>query len=233
MNSLDLSNVFLSSIKPDTRTIFYLSTFDKYFTAIGLLSHDEMSFYDSIEREWKETQPDYSWNEAMIIFPEAKRVAAKCLKDEIKQCKSDLLEAERVEREIKNILDWRCSEQSRDFWEPIVYGMYVDPLRNGKEQVIKRNTYRLSTLTRKEVVQGAGVDETTVLRAKQVPIINFVKVIRDNKAVCIFHSDKSPSMHIYKDNHFYCFTCHHTGDVVDIVMKLNNVDFVTAVKSLV
>jgi predicted P-loop ATPase len=54
---------------------------------------------------------------------------------------------------------------------------------------------------------------------------------KDNKCSCIFHSEKTPSMHV-TNNKFYCFGCNEGGDVIKLVMKLNNCDFIEAVKYL-
>jgi DNA primase catalytic core len=47
-------------------------------------------------------------------------------------------------------------------------------------------------------------------------------IVKQKKALCVFHQDTHPSMHIYNDS-FHCFTCHATGDVFDLHMKLYNV----------
>ena len=44
--------------------------------------------------------------------------------------------------------------------------------------------------------------------------------IKGHKALCIFHADKDPSMHIYTD-HYHCFQCQATGDVFDFAMKVH------------
>lgn len=44
-------------------------------------------------------------------------------------------------------------------------------------------------------------------------------VNRNGMARCPFHPDKHPSMKLY-DDHFYCFSCHAAGDVIDLTAKL-------------
>ena len=70
-----------------------------------------------------------------------------------------------------------------------------------------------------------------ILLAKQVPISNFI-TIKHNKAVCIFHDDKNPSMLVNKDNTFKCFSCGEWGDTISLVMKLKGISFISAVKLL-
>ncbi|MDR0821492.1 MAG: DNA primase, partial [Oscillospiraceae bacterium] len=48
---------------------------------------------------------------------------------------------------------------------------------------------------------------------------------------CPFHSEKTPSCHIYED-HFYCFGCGAGGDVITFVQRIENRDFADAVQVL-
>jgi len=71
------------------------------------------------------------------------------------------------------------------------------------------------------------VDSTIKDKAKAYPIQNLIKVhtngIYRNKALCPFHSENSPSYHVYKDNTGYCHgSCGKTYDVIDIYMKQEN-----------
>lgn len=52
-------------------------------------------------------------------------------------------------------------------------------------------------------------------------------------ACCPFHSEKTPSFSIKQDGQFYkCFGCGESGNVISLVMKMENVDFLTAVEIL-
>lgn len=60
-----------------------------------------------------------------------------------------------------------------------------------------------------------------------------VKKGRDNWVVCPFHSDKNPSMKLDDEKGFYyCFGCKASGNIFTFVMKMDNLDFVEAVKKL-
>lgn len=55
----------------------------------------------------------------------------------------------------------------------------------------------------------------------------------DNWVVCPFHSDKNPSMKLDDEKGFYyCFGCKASGNIFTFVMKMDNLDFVDAVKKL-
>ena len=52
-------------------------------------------------------------------------------------------------------------------------------------------------------------------------------------ACCPFHNEKTPSFSIKQDGQFFkCFGCGESGNVITLIMKLENVDFVTAVEML-
>ncbi len=76
-------------------------------------------------------------------------------------------------------------------------------------------------------------DRTDVEKARTYPIRDLIKVNRQHKAVCLFHTDKDPSMHVYKDNHAYCFVCNKRADAINIYMALNNCSFKEALKALI
>lgn len=44
---------------------------------------------------------------------------------------------------------------------------------------------------------------------------------------CPFHNDGTPSCKVYAD-HFYCFGCKATGDVIEWVKRWENTDFRSA-----
>jgi len=58
-----------------------------------------------------------------------------------------------------------------------------------------------------------------------------IRVNKHDYCRCLFHSEKTASMKLYKDS-FYCFGCHEYGDVIKFVQKASNCDFKTAFTSL-
>ena len=49
-------------------------------------------------------------------------------------------------------------------------------------------------------------------------------------ALCPFHNDKHPSLHFdLKKNRYKCFACGASGNVIDLVMRYNNVGFMEAI----
>ena len=52
-----------------------------------------------------------------------------------------------------------------------------------------------------------------------------------NKSICPFHSEKTASLS-YRNNRFKCFGCGASGDVIDFVSKLFNIDFAESAAKL-
>ena len=51
--------------------------------------------------------------------------------------------------------------------------------------------------------------------------------------LCPFHNEKTPSFTVYPDSRsFYCFGCGAGGEIITFVRRIENLDFVEAVKSL-
>ena len=51
--------------------------------------------------------------------------------------------------------------------------------------------------------------------------------------LCPFHNEKTPSFTVYPATQsFYCFGCGAGGDAVTFIKKIENLDYIDAVKSL-
>ena len=63
--------------------------------------------------------------------------------------------------------------------------------------------------------------------------VNFKRSGRDSVCLCPFHSEKTPSCHIYNDSQsFYCFGCGAGGDVINFIRLIENLDYMEAVRFL-
>lgn len=65
---------------------------------------------------------------------------------------------------------------------------------------------------------------------------NYVNLVRSGKdfvALCPFHSEKTPSFHVYTETQsFYCFGCGAGGDAITFTKKIENLEYIEAVKLL-
>ena len=73
----------------------------------------------------------------------------------------------------------------------------------------------------------ARIPITDAFRLYNIPINKW------NKALCVFHNEKTPSLTIYpKSNSFYCFGCGIGGSVIDLVQRLYSLEPLEAAKKL-
>lgn len=67
-------------------------------------------------------------------------------------------------------------------------------------------------------------------------ISNYVSLKRRGRnmvGLCPFHGEKTPSFNIYTEtDSFYCFGCGASGDVISFVMRIENLDYLDAVRFL-
>lgn len=99
-----------------------------------------------------------------------------------------------------------------------------------------RREIRRMRYFKKPVEESDGkITPQDIEKAKAVPLDTFLKVNHAGFAHCPFgHTDKTPSLRVYKDtNRWYCYSCSSGHDMPDLYMKLNDCDFITAVKKLV
>lgn len=81
------------------------------------------------------------------------------------------------------------------------------------------------------------VNQQMIDAAKEYPIEEIYAAhvhhpIVHGMAKCPLHEDKTASFSMKKHNRYKCFGCSAQGSSIDLYMKLNNVDFINAVKAL-
>lgn len=75
-------------------------------------------------------------------------------------------------------------------------------------------------------------DRTSIENARLVPISDMVRFVAGN-AKCIWHEEKSASMHYYAGtNSVYCFGCGKSGDAIDVWRQLKGLSFKEALTQL-
>ena len=63
--------------------------------------------------------------------------------------------------------------------------------------------------------------------------VNLSRRGRLSKGLCPFHNEKTPSFTVYPDSQsFYCFGCGAGGDAITFMRRIENLDYVEAVKNL-
>ncbi len=65
------------------------------------------------------------------------------------------------------------------------------------------------------------------------PYVNLKRAGRNLNGLCPFHNEKTPSFTVYTDtNSFYCFGCGAGGDAFGFIRRIENLDYIEAVKKL-
>lgn len=63
--------------------------------------------------------------------------------------------------------------------------------------------------------------------------VNLKRSSRNLVGLCPFHNEKTPSFTVYPEqNSFYCFGCQASGDVITFIRRIENLDYVEAVRFL-
>lgn len=112
---------------------------------------------------------------------------------------------------------------------------YADAMDNsvGKQFLLQLAfDYRMLHKKRPKKVRHENVDNA-VQNAKNYPIENLI-TFRNKKAKCLFHEEKTGSLHLYPDNHVYCHGgCARKFDAIDVYMQLHpGTKFLEAVNAL-
>lgn len=217
---------------------YYIQSLDKYLSSTGgLYTDEELDYLYDLECEWRDSLPNYTFQELMEIFPEGKSAAKRGLKAEIKAYKAEIarLDVAREEEYENKILKAKLGEKKELQRKS---DEYYDELRSKYESKVKSAMFKLAHLEGKPETTD-GVSEVDIEGAKQVPITDFYtdklhKSGKRAKGRCPFHNEKTASFTIYLDqNSFYCYGCHAGGSVVDFVMRQQDLSFLQAVKLLI
>lgn len=107
--------------------------------------------------------------------------------------------------------------------------LLLDALKLLNEE-IKRHEIELNF---KNTKKGNRITRTDIEKARAYPIESLLQNIKGGKTHCIggTHKDKHPSMDV-RNNFAHCYSCGWHGDAIAVYMKINGVDFITAVKTL-
>ena len=81
------------------------------------------------------------------------------------------------------------------------------------------------------VMRGKYVTKEEIQKAKSYPIANILG--NRGSRTCPFHDDQVPSLSVNHDKNLWrCFACGRSGNVIQLVMDMEGINFTTAVKGL-
>lgn len=111
--------------------------------------------------------------------------------------------------------------------------------KDAEELAAKKRELRNVLTAYSYLMEKFGIEQDlNIDLAQQTPIESFYKgkLFKNRKratGLCPFHKEDTPSFTIYQDsNSYFCFGCQEGGDVIDFVMKTQNLSFIDAVKRL-
>lgn len=97
-------------------------------------------------------------------------------------------------------------------------------------QTIKRIDGRVRHFSKQSIT------DEDISKAKEMPLTELYEGrlfgAKRKYGLCPFHEERSPSFYIFPTNTFHCFGCQAHGTTVDYIMLRDNVDFISAVKTL-
>jgi len=100
------------------------------------------------------------------------------------------------------------------------------------EKAIRKAQFDLSRLKSQHRAKRNGVSDEEIERAREYPIAQLLpNSVRRGMTLCCFHEDRHPSMSV-KNNRAHCFSCNKTWDAIALVMELNGLEFIEAVRRL-
>lgn len=204
-------------------SLTYLYSINRYIGKYFSFSPEELAEIDRLETQWKTSLKEYTFRQLIEIFPDA-------AEDILEMYKQDIIKANELEIHYQNKLA-DVLLRHRWFWQWAWNLLYIEPLREDKEEKIRILSDSLREDKETDIL---NINDQDILKAKDRPLTDFIKFNRQGYASCIWHNDKVPSMYYYKkSNRVYCFSCNQYGDTINIIQKLYNVNFKDAVKFLI
>ncbi len=130
-----------------------------------------------------------------------------------------------IRQEIKTIND------RLDRWLEIKYTAPNEITKEFCEININEDLMLKEVLQKKLRYSEEKFNNNDLLRAKEMPLEDFLEFNSAGFAKCIWHQEKTGSLHKIKGkNRVYCFGCSKSGDVVDVVMEINKCTLPEALK---
>ena len=165
------------------------------------------------ERAWKQSLKISDW-EFSKIFPEAKKI----WKEHIKVNKLALDFYLKHNRKVKNhIYGSSYNLKIKNLWIDI-QDIFYDLNCKEHEDNIKKLERNLSYFDKKKP-NSKTITDVDIAKAKAFLIEDLLEFDNSNSARCIFHNEKTASMHLYRDtNTVYCFGCNKKADSIDLAM---------------
>lgn len=196
---------------------------------------DEIRYFQDLKNDWQKSLPRFTDKELLKIFPEAKKVIPRKIRDwEAKRAEIVLV----IKEKLLLLTELVKDDFSRWFWREWI------KLNEGRELLMIDShllrLHRLHSVAKGRVVKGRLTEEQ-IQQALSVPIEQIVcqhtTLRRSGKnltGLCPLHKEKRPSFFVYlQTNSCWCFGCQQGGNTINLVRLLYGFTFKEAVKYLI
>lgn len=208
----------------------------------------EKEWEDMLENSYPYEPERFSNQELLEIFPEALPIIKRNIsiyKKEYNELEPLLEELLReiykeifksfADKNFKQQYHWMTLEEEKQNALRVARKFFYEKPLNEIQLRIKRlERFVASDEWKRKPPNTNEITDQDILRAKEYPLENFLPEInRAGFARCPFHNERTGSFKFYKDqNRWHCYGCNEGGDVIDFIMKSEDLDFISAVKKL-
>lgn len=193
---------------------------------------DDENYYYEQKNIWKKSQTKISNKELLEIFCPEKKMLRFKIKEWQENC-------DEMKSEVKRVLKVFKEKSEKDLWFAEIY---INKLIYPNLLKAQRHIYRLKslmTVSRNKKSRINNFNEQLEI-ARNYPIEILAQSKLDLKSagknfisLCPFHQEKTPSFFIYPEhNNYHCYGCGAHGDQINLLMALEGIPFVEAVKML-
>ena len=128
----------------------------------------------------------------------------------IAEAKADFAHAEKIE--------FDCRQRGTDTVQQAELCGVLADMHRKEGGAIVRHWEKMLGLLKDAAQPRRAAHRVDFDAARAVPIDEMVDVRMGGFARCVWHTEKTPSMKVYEDNHVHCFGCGGHGSAVDVAM---------------
>ena len=196
---------------------------------------DLIMYWLELEWQWRDSQVRLTDKQLLETFPEAKEFIPEKI--------AEWQTARRpIAAEIKNKLRLiKTTMSAQDQWFAKALVKHLDFPKVMKIDGHIARLKRLQMLAVNKRLPKGWITQEQIALAKDTPIENFISQFtilrkrgRTLTGLCPLHKEKTPSFTVYLNkNRWHCYGCNRGGDIINLVMELQGLTFLEAVRYLI
>ena len=188
-----------------------------------------LDYIDNLESEWQRSLPRYNDKELLEVFPEAKIIVRRKIK-ELEQVQSVLVET--IKEKLAIIKKQVSDEFSQWFWREWV------KVTDGKnlfeiEERLKNLKWAITPRQSNNRITDQQIKQALAVPIERLIGQPFRKSGKTMIMLCPLHKEKNASFYIYpQTNTCWCYGCNQGGNAINLARMLYNFSFIEAVNYL-